>query len=51
MLDATFHAGLACTYGGAAREAYRLGHGRLAVCYVVMAAIAAGLAICHAMAW
>jgi hypothetical protein len=50
MLDAMFHTGIACTYGGAAREAFRLGHTRLGWCYLAMAGLASGLATCHALA-
>ena len=47
MIEAAFHFGIACTYGSAAYEAVRIGHVRLACCYVVMAALAAGLAVCQ----
>jgi hypothetical protein len=50
MLDAAFHVGIAVTYGGAAREAFRLGHARLGWYYLAMAGLAAGLAACHALA-
>jgi hypothetical protein len=50
MLDATFHAGIAVTYGGAAREAFRMGHTTLGWYYLAMAVLACGLATCHALA-
>jgi hypothetical protein len=49
MLYATFYAGMTCTYAGAAREAFHLGHAKLALYYLVMAGIAAALAACHAL--
>jgi hypothetical protein len=49
MLDAAFHAGIACTYGGAAREAFKMGHTRLGWCYLTMAGLASGLALCHGL--
>jgi hypothetical protein len=49
MISALFHAGIACTYGYAAREAFRLGHARLGWCYFVMAGLALGLVASQAL--
>jgi len=51
MLDATFHVGIAFTYGGASWEAFRMGHARLGWYYLTMAGLASGLAACHALAF
>lgn len=48
MVEAVLEAAIACTYTVAAREAREIGHKRLAVCYLVIAILATGLAACHA---
>jgi hypothetical protein len=48
MVEAVLEAGIACTYTVAAREAREIGHKRLAVCYLVIAILATGLACCRA---
>lgn len=47
MFDPILETGMACTYGAAAREAFRHGHFNLGLCYLALAAFAAGLALCR----
>jgi hypothetical protein len=49
MTDPLLYGLLACTYGAAAHEARRIGHARLACCYLVGAGLALALAACHAL--
>lgn len=51
MLEAVLYAGIACSYGSASWEAFRIGHARLGWCYGTMAALTIGLALCHMLAF